>query len=162
MTAFDTAWALVKAEPPSYQGHHEAPLDAEYYPPIFNLLGMYPSDVYANPEYYESSYLDEIMPIIMEARNNPFMEIPVYRSVPKGIQSEINPGDWVSPTRSYAEMHGERFDGGYDLLEELVNAHDLLNEGNSLHEYGWLGHRDGYKPNINKWIRGMMSEEVNE
>ena len=91
-------------------------------------------DVYTNPGHYESSYLDEIMPILMEARNNPFVgKISVYRAVPKGVQSEIIPGDWVSPTRSYAELHGARFDGGYDLLEELVNAHgDLLNEGNSL------------------------------
>lgn len=161
MTAFDTVWDLLKLDPPEYQGYHKAPLATDYYPPIFNMNSMMPG-VYSNPHYYENTYLDEIMPILEMVRNDPFALIPVYRSVPKGMQSEINPGDWVTPTRSYAEMHGERFDDGYDLLEEEVRAHTLLNEGNSLHEYGWLGHRDGYKPEINKWIRDLLRDEVME
>ena len=114
------------------------PLAEDAYPPIWALdYNMFPSDVYTNPHYYESMALDEIMPILNQLRGDPYGQVKVYRSVPKGVQSELNAGDWVTPTRSYAEMHGERFDGGYDLIEEMVNAHDLLNEGNSLHEYGF-------------------------
>ena len=71
----------------------------------------------------------------------------------------MNAGDWVTPFREHAEDHGERFDGGYDIIEELVAAHDLLNEGNSVQEYGWLGHRNRLDPDVAKWIRSHMMEE---
>lgn len=160
MSAFSQAWSLLKVDASDYQGHHKAPIDEDFYAPIWALnYNMFPNDVYTHPHYYESTALDEVMPILNQLRGNPYDQVAVYRSVPKGVQSELNRGDWVTPTRSYAEMHGERFDGGYDLIEEMVNAHDLLNEGNSLHEYGFLGHRNRFnEPDMEKRIRMILRE----
>ena len=156
MTAFDTAWDLLKIDSPDYQGHHKAPIETDYHVPIFNLNTVMP-DIYSHPEYYNVH--PEHMELLNRVKNDPSQELSVYRSVPKGVQTEMNAGDWVTPFREYAEDHGERFDGGYDIIEELVAAHDLLNEGNSVQEYGWLGHRNRLDPDVAKWIRSHMMEE---
>lgn len=156
MTAFDRAWLILKMEPPEYQGHHQAPLDTDYYPPIFNLESMMPG-IYANPHFYNAT--EEQMELLRRFRNEPAAEVQVFRSVPKGVQSELNPGDWVTPFREYAEEHGQRFTGGYDLIEDIVAAHDLLNEGNAIEEYGWLGHRNRLDDDVARWIRSHLMED---
>lgn len=92
-------------------------------------------------QYYGSqggSVDAESMAAIKAARGNPDTEITVYRSIPKDIKGAgINAGDWVTPSRSYAESHGERALGGdYQIIEQKVRAGDLFTEGD-INEWGF-------------------------
>ena len=56
---------------------------------------------------------------------------------PKKINT-INPGDWVTPSRSYAIDHGESaLRGEYRIIQKTVPASHLYTEGNSLSEFGY-------------------------
>tara|TARA_R110000822_G_scaffold282221_1_gene403827 strand:+ start:881 stop:1351 length:471 start_codon:yes stop_codon:yes gene_type:complete len=155
MTAFEAAWSLMKEDASDYQGHHEAPIEPDYHSPLHNMVGMYPEDLYSHlgVQYYgdgseESRERDHHSHrIIMSVRNKPDAEVMVYRTVPHDSGGrKINPGDWVSTSKSYAKEHGMGFghgnvgEGGYRFLQTKVKAKDLFSEGNSIHEYGWRGH----------------------
>lgn len=156
MTAFDTAWDLLKVDAPEYQGHHQAPIEPDYHSPLHDLTGMYPEDLYSHMgvQYYgdgseESRDRDYFVHnIIMNVRNKPDAEVMVYRAIPASADVwTINPGDWVTLSRSYAHEHGlgigngKRFDpDGYRVVKRRVKAKDVFSEGNSLQEYGWRGH----------------------
>lgn len=65
----------------------------------------------------------------------------VYRAVPNdekldGLQSG---GQWVSPSKTYAENHGKsRFgDGAYRIVREVVRAENLWWDGNDAREWGY-------------------------
>ena len=50
----------------------------------------------------------------------------------------INPGDWVTTTRRYAQMHGQgTLKNQYRILTKTVKAKDLYTDGNSVHEWGY-------------------------
>jgi hypothetical protein len=49
----------------------------------------------------------------------------------------INPGDWVSINRAYAQQHGEHFAEGQKILTKTVYAKDLYTDGDSFHEWGY-------------------------
>lgn len=79
----------------------------------------------------------ESIAIIKSAMDNPDAIVPIYRSVPKGVTS-INPGDWVTTSKAYANDHGDASLGGtFDVLEMMVPARQLATDGNSIHEWGW-------------------------
>ena len=44
---------------------------------------------------------------IEAAKGKPNKKVKVYRAVPKGV-TEINSGDWLTLSKEYAKMHGER------------------------------------------------------
>ena len=46
---------------------------------------------------------------IVAAKGKPNKKVKVYRAVPKG-GTEINSGDWVTLSKEYAKMHGEKED----------------------------------------------------
>lgn len=55
--------------------------------------------------------------------------LTLYRAVGRGgeIVPEIRPGDWVSTSRDYAQMHLERYLGGKgQILQEDVDGCDVL------------------------------------
>ena len=87
------------------------------------------------------SYSKEAIDIIQKAKDNPNMDITIYRAVPKGLTNDINQGDWVTIVKGYAQTHGEGpLKGDYDILEGKVKAKDLYTEGNNIYEYGvWKG-----------------------
>ena len=68
-------------------------------------------------------------------------KIKVYRAVPDSVVNpQINPGDWVTPSRKYAEDHGKGNLGegqGYTVLEKEIPASQLFTDGNSLLEWGY-------------------------
>lgn len=69
----------------------------------------------------------------------------------------INPGDWVTPFRSYAVEHGESSLGGsgkYEIVKRRVRASDLYTAGDSLAEWG-------YDPAEEEIPRGLSSGEKN-
>ena len=58
--------------------------------------------------------------------------------LPKELNTTINAGDWVTPSRTYARMHGESaLLGVYKILSKSVPASHLFTEGNSLSEFGY-------------------------
>lgn len=68
------------------------------------------------------------------------------------VISDINAGDWVTPSRSYAADHGESaLNGQYRILSKSVPASHLFTEGNSLSEFG-------YNPPSAKGIQFMPAE----
>lgn len=74
---------------------------------------------------------------------------------PKTIDS-INPGDWVTPSRSYAKDHGEgALNGEYKILSKTVPASTLFSEGNSLSEFG-------YSPKVKAERPKFMAEETED
>ena len=62
--------------------------------------------------------------------------VTVYRGVPAGVTGDINPGDWVTTHKPYAEMHAQRYDDNIRVIEKQVRAGDLFSEGNSIFEFG--------------------------
>ena len=51
---------------------------------------------------------------------------------------KIEPGNWVTISRSYARDHGEAaLNGEYRLISKTVSAGELFTDGNSLHEQGY-------------------------
>ena len=76
---------------------------------------------------------------LYKAWKDPDGSITVYRAVPNDIKdSKLRNGDWVSPTREYAQEHGEHyFENGFRILEQTVPVKHLYVDGNSIHEYGY-------------------------
>lgn len=64
----------------------------------------------------------------------------IYRSAPKGVK-EIGPGEWVSPSKSYARMHGKQEEKGKDwpVYKARVPAKHVRWAGDSLNEFGYFG-----------------------
>lgn len=127
----------------SYHGPHEAPSDDGYCKPITRLTeGFFGADVYDHPEYY-GSFDDETMKQLVAVRDDPSARVVVYRAVP-AAHRELNPGDWVTLSREYAETHafdleGERMDGV--VISHSVRATLVFTDGNDLSEYGYTGPR---------------------
>jgi hypothetical protein len=102
---------------------------------------MFPG-VHENPQWYKTGtgYDKESIDVIRATKGKPNASVNVYRAVPKHVDT-INPGDWVTTSRSYAHQHGESNVGGkYRVLRSRVKASELHTEGNSIHEWGWHPH----------------------
>jgi len=139
----------------SYRGSHTAPQRYEG-ASLDNLENIYPEDFYS-PEgirYYTSGDKSDVEAhrIVARLRDNPDAMVKVYRAVPPNV-TKINVGDWVSITRDYAKMHGERSVPGYIILETEAKASDLFTEGNSIQEWG-------YQPNIKYMPSGRPDKQV--
>jgi hypothetical protein len=51
---------------------------------------------------------------------------------------KIEPGNWVSPNKNYAKMHGlGSLNGKYKIIEKTVPTKHLYTDGNSLSEWGY-------------------------
>jgi len=128
----------------SFRGGHTAPVRDGYSAPLHDLAGsgLYPADIYdkkTQARYYGSAQSDidnETFDAINATKGNPDAEVTIYRAVPKDSPSDINSGDWVTTSKSYAEQHGD-FDDDWQILSAKVKAGDLFTDGNSAHEYGW-------------------------
>jgi hypothetical protein len=135
------------SESVDYRGHHKAPGKDEdnFHAPAHELDRLYPEDVYGElgHHYYgsggSSSKMDrEVVNLLREARGNPDHEITIYRAVPSEFKdSDINKGDWVTPTLEYAHNHGLREFDSHHILEKRVPARHLFTNADSLHEFGY-------------------------
>jgi len=125
----------------SYRGSHVAPNAERYGATLDNLGGIMPADVYSSKgislygindpaidrEWFAAAY---------RAKNNPNYETTVWRAVPKGVK-DINSGDWVTTSKTYAKNHGENtLNGEYDLISAKVKANTLTSEGYP-YEFGY-------------------------
>lgn len=61
---------------------------------------------------------------------------------------KITPGDWVTPIREYAVMHGDgALNGEYEIIKKRVKAKDIYTAGDSWLEWG-------YDPEVTKKLSG--------
>lgn len=125
-----------------YRGYHRAPTGKHGEGSLSNMSLTYPDDVYSKDGWrlYGGGFpsMDKkAHQIIVRVKGNPDAKVKVYRSVPKDSEGKINPGDWVTIIREYAEGHGEGIRGGFKVVEAEARAGDLFTEGNSILEYGW-------------------------
>lgn len=130
-----------------YRGTHKAPTGEFGEASLDSMDKTYPSDIYTMQGWRFYGDGDAAMDkkahqVVMAMKGKPNAVVTVYRSVPKGASTQINPGDWVTTVRDYAKMHGERFDEGMDILSKKIKASELFTEGNSLFEFGWSPKED--------------------
>ncbi len=74
------------------------------------------------------------------------VKVKVYRAVPTSVkEGKLRNGDWVTPSRAYAKMHGEhRLGGDYRIIEDEVPVNELWWDGNDSREWGFDNGK-GYK-----------------
>ena len=74
------------------------------------------------------------------------VKVKVYRAVPTSVkEGKLRNGDWVTPSKDYAKMHGEhRLGGDYRIIEDEVPVNELWWDGNDSREWGFDDGK-GYK-----------------
>lgn len=80
----------------------------------------------------------ESIAALRAAQGNPNAAVKVYRAGPPEATG-LRAGDWVSPSRQYAEQHGEAIygAGNFKVIESTEHAADLFTDGNSVNEWGY-------------------------
>jgi hypothetical protein len=96
--------------------------------------------IYERPRtYFQEPGSAESMRHILRAKGDPNARVPMYRAVP-GHVHQINPGDWVSASRTYAQQHLESEGGdGWHVLQRQAKAHELSHSSDSINELGYIG-----------------------
>ena len=62
----------------------------------------------------------------------------MYRAVPKNIKDDnFRNGDWITPSRKYAQSEGLGITEGYRIIAQLVDLNDLWWDANSINEFGF-------------------------
>jgi len=129
-------------------------------PGLHNVDEVYPG-IHEHPEHYDSGMRSlarqqtpegefarrsiradhETFASIRAARGNPEATVMMHRAVPAHV-THIHPGDWVTTSRTYAEMHNDsNLDGQGKILSARVPAKHLSATGDYIHEYGYTGPR---------------------
>lgn len=110
------------------------------------------ADVFEHPEWYmdmTEPYNRESLAALRKVRNNPDAEIKIYCATPG---NKINPGDWITPSKKYAEEHNYRqFDGKANILEMKVKAKDILFAGDDINEFGYFPQNKKYSKENGSW-----------
>lgn len=121
-----------------YRGQHRAPSNNGDDVAMHEMHKLVP-DVYQNPRYYmfQPEHDKESWKQIIRARGNPEHMVTIHRSGPTNV---INPGDWVTPARSYAVQHGMHHDDpskDMPVTTMQVPAKHLFWDGNDMNEFGY-------------------------
>ena len=143
------AWAAPSN--PQYESDEARRADIENSPDV-NLediaLGynLQPDDYFDNPRAYmnntahglESAHvIKNALDAIKNGEKD--VKVKVYRAVPASVkEGKLRNGDWVTPSKKYAEMHGDnRLEGKYRIIEDEVSANQLWWDGNDANEFGF-------------------------
>ena len=150
------AWAAPAN--PGYKSADERRADLENNT-IFNVEDMalgysaQPEDYFKYPKRYaqDTPHGRESTQSIQKAieavkRGEKDVKVKVYRAVPTSVkEGKLRNGDWVTPSRIYAEMHGNnRLEGKYRIIEDEVPVDELWWDGNDANEWGYDNGK-GYK-----------------
>ena len=107
-----------------------------------------PADYWTTPRYYQH-YGDEYASFykIIEAidKNDRYKaegkgpaRIWMYRAVPKGVKEDsFRNGDWITPSREYAQSEGAGIPGGYRIIAQRVDIDKVWWDANSINEWGY-------------------------
>lgn len=108
--------------------------------------------VFEHPEWYMNMREDwniESLNALKKVRRKPDAEIIIYRATPG---NEINFGDWVTPSKKYAELHNNsQLDGKGNILKLKVKAKDILWGGDDINEFGYFPDNNKYSQNNSIW-----------
>jgi hypothetical protein len=140
----------------SYRMQHQARSVEEGGARLDDMTGggeVFPSDIYSPQglRYYgnpDNKFDRESFEIIQKVRGNPNAEVTIYRAVPKDDSIKtINEGDFVTLSKTYAEMHGasgygRSGDEAGKIISKKVKVKDLVSEGNDLNEFGYFPSKD--------------------
>lgn len=105
-----------------------------------------PDDYFTHPERYsqDTPHGRESAKAIQNAlealkRGEKGVKVKVYRAVPTSVkEGKLRNGDWVTPSKKYAEMHGNsRLEGKYRIIEDEVPAEHLWWDANDANEFGY-------------------------
>lgn len=105
-----------------------------------------PDDYFSHPERYSQNTphgLESVKAIntAIDAIKNgeKDVKVKVYRAVPTSVkEGKLRNGDWVTPSKKYAEMHGtNRLEGKYRIIKDEVPANQLWWDGNDANEFGF-------------------------
>lgn len=105
-----------------------------------------PSDYFSHPERYSQNTLHGLESVkaintAIDAIKNgeKDVKVKVYRAIPTSVkEGKLRNGDWVTPSKKYAEMHGSnRLEGKYRIIEDEVPATQLWWDGNDANEFGF-------------------------
>lgn len=105
-----------------------------------------PDDYFSHPERYSQNTphgLESVKAIntAIDAIKNgeKDVKVKVYRAVPTSVkEGKLRNGDWVTPSKKYAELHGtNRLEGKYRIIEDEVPATQLWWDGNDANEFGF-------------------------
>lgn len=144
--------AWVAPSNPGYESDEARRADVEDNAPDVNLEDMalgysqQPDDYFTHPERYSQNTphgLESTRSIqaALEAlkRGEKGVKVKVYRAVPISVmEGKLRNGDWVTPSKKYAEMHGNsRLKGKYRIIEDEVPANELWWDGNDANEWGY-------------------------
>ena len=105
-----------------------------------------PDDYFSHPERYSQNTphglesvkaINEAIKAIKNGEKE--VKVKVYRAVPTSVkEGKLRNGDWVTPSKKYAEMHGtNRLEGKYRIIEDEVPANQLWWDGNDANEFGF-------------------------
>jgi hypothetical protein len=148
------------AQMEDYRGEHQGP-DTDYGAPMHDVGSMMP-DYSQHPEYYRTyePYDHESESKILKAQGKPDLSVSAYRALPWSAMGKVkypadqygpagsftaaplNTGDWVTPSYSYANEHGNAVFGDHTpwtVVHRKVKAKDLYTDGNSIHEWAYNG-----------------------
>ena len=144
------AWAAPSN--PGYESDEARRADVEYSGSDVNLEDMalgysrQPDDYFTHPERYsqDTPHGRESAKAIQNAlealkRGEKGVKVKVYRAVPISVkEGKLRNGDWVTPSKKYAEMHGNnRLEGKYRIIEDEVPAEHLWWDANDANEFGY-------------------------
>lgn len=132
------------ANPDDYRMGHRPRPDG---PRANDLLetDLAPRDIYEHPEWYTgnpgSRAARESALALRRMRGKPDADVTIYRASPT---AELNPGDWVTLSKTYAAQHGMADDPGADVPVHAhkVKASDLRWAGDALEEFGYFPETD--------------------
>ncbi len=105
-----------------------------------------PDDYFSHPERYSQNTphgLESVKAIntAIDAIKNgeKDVKVKVYRAVPTSVkEGKLRNGDWVTPSKKYADIHGSnRLEGKYRIIEDEVPATQLWWDGNDANEFGF-------------------------
>ena len=137
---------------PGYESDEARRADVESNSPDVNVADIangyspQPKDYFLNPRAYgydnrhgreSAGAINKAMAKI--ATGGRGVTVKVYRAVPENVEEgTFRNGDWVTPSRAYAEMHGKnRLEGKYRIIEQEVPADHLWWDGNDINEWGY-------------------------
>lgn len=123
-----------------------------------------PKDIYENPQYYTGTLnkqeLQETMSVLNKAKGNPNATITIYRATPG---NQINNGDWITLSESYAKQHNEsQFDGKGNVLELKVRAKDIRWAMDDLSEWGYFPENNKMLPNLGETFKKVFNNNAFE
>lgn len=98
-----------------------------------------PNDFYTHPHYYsdmnDQSY-KESYKAILSVKDNPNAEIEIYRA---GVNGELNNGDWVTLSKTYAVEHSKsEFGDNAQVNKYTVNVSNVQFAGDDINEFGFF------------------------